>query len=132
MAPFTPIIPDWLDQVKGVDFAPEKALLNSLETWDAGQNWDISDGHELSQALRERTDVLIQNSKTGDRVRVTVFPKHRDERGSIRLDSSTIRTVELCSQPKTQKWRIEIGAAPIEDDVQAAGYQRVFDLLFKP
>ena len=130
VAPFMPVIPSWLDQVSGIDFSQEKALLGNLEKWASGHGWTVTDGEELSHELRARTDVLIR--KNGDRVRVGVMPKNRSDQGMVTLEASTLRTADLVFQAKKGKWRVEIGAAPVEDDVESAGYGRLFSLLFKP
>jgi hypothetical protein len=132
MAPLSLVLPNWLDQVPGIDFSPEKELLRDLETWAATNGWQISDGRELPHELRKRTDVLLDDPVKHRRLRVAVLPKSSNNSGSIRLDASNLRTLELVYQPTKRRWRLEVGSVPLTDDILQQGWSWFTDLAFKP
>src|SRR5580692_8082008 len=102
------VLPGWLDQVPRIDFTPEKSILTQLETWAEEHGWTVSDGGSLPEALRDRTDVLLEHPDGEKRIRVAVLQKSRSGMGLIRLDSSIIRTVELAYIRKLKRWRVEV------------------------
>ena len=126
------VIPQWLDQVEGVDFSPEKEILGELERWAAQDGWDVSDASSLSSDLRQRTDVLIKQPQTQNQMRIAVLPKARRSPGSIRIDASTHRIFELIYQPQQNRWRVETAAVPLSDDLKAAGWSWLTNLAFRP
>lgn len=130
MAPNALILPGWIEEVKGIDFSLEKSLLTDLEGWALENGWAVSRGEGLPESMRRRTDVLLERPG-GDHVRVAILQKMRSNRGFVRLDASTIRTIELEYVPKGKRWRVLIGAIPVEDDIRNMGWQRLIDLLFK-
>ena len=68
------VLPDWLDQVPGVDFAPEKKLLAHMEEWATQNGWDVSDGSNLLPLeLRQRTDVLLSQAGQKRHLRIAVL-----------------------------------------------------------
>jgi len=104
------VLPEWLDQVPTVNFAPEKYLLTQIETWAETHGWMVSDGSQLPLELRQRTDVLLEQ------------PDH-DRR---------IRTVELLYQHKQPQWRVEAGGVRVEDDLLNRGWDWLIRLMFQP
>ena len=123
------IIPKWLDQIPGVDYSPEKQLLTELEDWAIEQGWNVSDGSSLPLELRQRTDVLMEEPEGKKRIRVAVLRK-KGKQGTIRLDASTFRTLELVYRPHARKWRLEVSSVPIAEDIQQKGWNYVADLAF--
>jgi hypothetical protein len=126
------VLPNWLDQVQGVDFTPEKEMLSELEHWASADGWEVSDGRSLSFELRQRTDVLIDQPKSRRRLRVAVLSKSKGSPGAIRIDASTHRIFELVYQPKNRRWRVETAAVPLSDDLQKEGWAWFTNLAFRP
>ena len=112
-----PVLPQWIDQVPGVDFEPEKKLLADLEAWASENGWDVSDGSKLSSELRRRTDVLLEQPEKKRRLRIAVLDKTKRGPGVIRMDASNHRIFELVYQPKAMRWRVETGTVPLTDYV---------------
>lgn len=125
------VLPEWLDDVKKVDFAPEKDLLTQLETWAQANGWIVSDGSNLPLELRQRTDVLLEQPDRDQRMRLAVLRKSRNGRGGIRVDSSNLRTVELLYQSKLPHWRVEAGGVQVEDDLLNRGWAWLIKLMFQ-
>jgi len=125
------IIPAWLDQAQGVDYTPEKQILTNLETWAFEKGWEVTNGSTLPFDLSQRTDVMLKKPNSDRRIRVAILRK-KGNRGSIRLDTSNLRTFELVYRPRAKKWRLEVSAVPLAEDMQAWGWDRLADLAFKP
>src|SRR5205823_8976328 len=83
----TPVLPNWLDQVPGVDFTPEKELLRDLEQWAAKNGWEVSDGSDLPFELRQRADVLLSQPTNERYMRIAVLPKAKRGSGVVRIDA---------------------------------------------
>jgi hypothetical protein len=126
------VLPGWLDQVPTVDYSPEKDLLRELERWAQQNGWNVSDGSKLSIELRQRTDVLLERPSYDQRLRVAVLPKSRSGKGTIRVDASNLRTVELLYQRKQPHWRVEAGGVRVEDDLLRRGWDWLIKLMFQP
>jgi hypothetical protein len=126
------VIPKWLDEVKGVDFSPEKEMLTELESWAYSDGWEVSDGRNLDSELRGRTDVLLERPNERRYMRIAVLPKVSRSPGMIRIDASTHRVFELIYQPKAKRWRVETAAVPLSDDVRASGWNWLTNLAFRP
>ncbi len=126
------VLPAWLDQMPNVSFEGEKALLEQLETWAQKDGWIVSDGDTLPQELRQRTDVLFEHPKSSDRIRLAVLVKSHNGAGSLRLDSSEFRTLELVYQPRKRRWRVIAGNVPIEDDLYNRDWNWLTHLLLAP
>ena len=126
------VLPGWLDQAPAVDFAREKALLEHLETLAQTARWTVSNGSELPQELRQRTDVLFMAPNGEDRIRLAVLPRSRRGAGAIRLDSSALRTLELVYWPRKKGWRVFAGGVPIEDDILQRDWKWLTKLLLAP
>lgn len=126
------VIPQWLDQVEGVDFTPEKEILGKLEQWAVLDGWNVSDASSLSSELRQRTDVLIKDPQNENQMRIAVLPKAKRSPGSIRIDASTYRIFELFYQPQKKRWRVETAAVPLSYDLEEAGWSWLKDFAFRP
>ena len=126
------VLPEWLDQVPTVNFAPEKYLLTQIETWAETHGWMVSDGSQLPLELRQRTDVLLEQPDHDRRIRLAVLRKSRNGVGFIRVDSSNLRTVELLYQHKQPQWRVEAGGVRVEDDLLNRGWDWLIRLMFQP
>ena len=126
------VMPKWLDDVQGVDFAPEKALLDDLEMWAEADGWQVTDGSSLSPDLSRRTDVLIEQPAKRHQMRIAVLPKARRAPGTIRIDTSTYRVFDLVYQPRGKRWRVETAAVPLSDDLKASGWSWLKELAFRP
>lgn len=126
------VLPEWLDQVPTVDFAPEKDLLQQLETWAQANGWIVSDGSNLPLELRQRTDVLLEHPDHNQRLRLAVLRKSRNNVGVIRVDASNLRTIELLYQRKQPHWRVEAGGVRVEDDLLQRGWPWLIKLMFQP
>ncbi|HLV81711.1 MAG TPA: hypothetical protein VKT32_15600 [Chthonomonadaceae bacterium] len=126
------VLPDWLDQVPSVDFAPEKDLLTRPETWAQENGWIVSDGSSLPSELRRRTDVLFQRTDREQAIRLAVLPKSRNGAGEIRLDASSLRTIELVYRRPQRQWRVAVSGVPIADDPSQVGWDGLVDLMFRP
>ena len=126
------VLPRWLDQVKGVDFTPEKEILSVLERWAAEDGWDVSDGSTLPSDLRRRTDVLLNQPKKSLQLRISVLPKAKRSPGMIRIDASSHRIFELIYQPKFNRWRVETSAVPLTDDLKQSGWNWLTVFAFRP
>ena len=109
----TAVIPKWLDTVPGVDFTPEKKLLEDLERWASSDGWTVSDGRSLPESLRQRTDVLLVHQKRDRQLRIAVLPKAKRSPGAVRIDASSLRVFELVYRPKEGQWRVETAAVPL-------------------
>jgi hypothetical protein len=136
----TEILPGWIDQVQGVDFTPEKELLRDLEQWAAAHGWQVSDGKELSSALRQRTDVLLSQPERDRHLRIAVLPKLKRTPGMVRIDATSHepfihRIFELVYQPRRKRWRVETATVPLSDDLRSegcAGWDWLEKLAFRP
>lgn len=131
------VLPDWMDEVEGVDFTPEKELLCELEQWAATRGWKVSDGSSLPTELRQRTDVLLSEDGQQRYLRIAVLPKTRTGPGVVRIDATSHRPFshrifELVYQPKQRRWRVEAATIPLSDDIQRAGWDWLADLAFRP
>ena len=126
------VMPKWLDDAQGIDFAPEKALLDDLEMWAEADGWYVTDGSGLSSELRRRTDVLLENHEEGHQMRIAVLPKAKRAPGTIRIDTSNYRVFELVYQPKSKRWRVETSSVPLSDDLEKAGWRWLRELAFRP
>lgn len=126
------VLPQWLDQVQGVDFGPEKELLSDLETWASGNGWEVSDGSNLSSELRRRTDVLLNQPAKKRYLRIAVLDKTKRGPGVVRIDASNHRIFELVYQPKTRRWRVETATVPLSDDVEKVDWSWLTELAFRP
>ena len=126
------VLPEWLDQVPAVNFAPEKELLTQFETWAQANGWIVSDGGNLPLELRRRTDVLLEQPNLDQRIRLAVLRKSRNGVGVIRVDASNLRTVELLYQRRQPHWRVEAGGVRVEDDLLKRGWAWLIKLLFQP
>ncbi|MFN3649299.1 MAG: hypothetical protein ACK47B_06925 [Armatimonadota bacterium] len=130
------VFPDWIDQVQGVDFTPEKGLLSELEQWAAERGWEVSDGSSLPSELRQRTDVLLSRPGEGRYFRISVLPKSRGSSGQIRLDATSHepfshRIFELIYQSNKKRWRVEVSTVPLADDIRQVGWDWLEDLAFR-
>ena len=125
------VIPTWLDQVSSVNFTPEKHLLTEIESWAETQGWTVSDGAHLPLELRQRTDVAIEKTAEGKRVRLAVLPKGKTSGGEIRVDSSELRTIELFYKAATRRWQVEVSGVVMEEDLHRRGLPWLFDKLFQ-
>src|SRR5689334_5596398 len=95
------VLPDWLDLVPGVDFAPEKEILADFEGWALREGWNVSKGEKLPVELQRRTDVLLEQPSKGWGLRIAILPKpKKTKQGAIRIDASTLRTLELTYQSR--------------------------------
>lgn len=133
----TLVLPEWLDQVRGVDFTPEKELLSDLERWATGNGWEVSDGSSLPSELSRRTDVLLSQPGAERHLTIEVLQKTRRGPSIIRVDAGgnrpfTHRVFELVYQPKHMRWRLETGTVPLSDDIQKEGWDRLVDFAFRP
>jgi hypothetical protein len=126
------VLPGWLDQVRGVDFAQEKQMLSDLERWAIQDNWEVTDGTVLPSDLARRTDVLLRDAKRNRWFRVSVLPKAKGSPGSIRLDASTHRIFELVNLPRKKGWRLETGTVPLKDGfARKDDWDLLVDLAFR-
>ena len=125
------VLPDWLDQAPTINFEPEKAMLTQIENWAQQNGWTVSDGHSLPLAIRQRTDVLLERPDLDQRVRIAVLRKSKRGVGVIRLDASTLRTLELVFQPKKKFWRVEIEGVPLDDRLLENGLDPLFTMMFR-
>ena len=126
------VLPEWLDQVQGTDFSPEKEMLSTIEEWAGQDGWRISRGETLPSELRSRTDVLMQEPDGPRHFRIAVLPKAKGGAGAIRIDASTHRVFELLYQPRTRRWRLETSSVPLSDDIRERGWSGLMDLAFRP
>jgi hypothetical protein len=126
------VIPEWLDQVQGVDFTPEKELLTDMEVWAGRNGWDVSDGSKLPSELKRRTDVFLDQPDRERHLRVAVLPTINKGPGMIRIDASSHRVFELVYQPRARGWRIETAAVPLTDPKPKVDWNVLIDLAFKP
>jgi len=126
------VLPEWIDQVPKVDYAPEKTLLTDLEMWAEQNGWTVNDGSKLPHELRQRTDVLLEMPNSNRRVRVAILRKSPHGVGVIRMDSSNLRTIQLVYRRTQRQWRVEAGDIPIEDNLLERGWGWLLDLMFKP
>jgi hypothetical protein len=126
----TPVLPDWLDQVP-VNYEPEKELVAEVEKMAEQNGWTVSNGESLPSELRQRTDVLFEQSKPKRNIRLAILPKGRRGIGMIRLDASNLRTVELVYQPRKKRWRVEAGGVFIEDDLLKHDWDWLIERLFR-
>jgi hypothetical protein len=136
LASMNAVLPDWIDQVPGVDFTPEKDLLRNLEQWAAENGWEVSDGSSLPSDLRHRTDVLLSRPGNGRHLRIAVLPKSRSSRGLVRIDATrdrpfSNRTFELVYQPRHNRWRVEAATIPLDDNIIEKGWDWLADLAFR-
>ena len=125
------VLPDWLDQVPTINFEPEKEMLTRIENWAQEKGWIVSDGQSLPRELRQRTDVLLEKPDLDQRVRIAVLQKSKRGAGAIRLDASTLRTLELVFQPKGKFWRVEIEGVPLDDRLLDNGLDPLFAMMFR-
>jgi hypothetical protein len=125
------LLPDWLDQVEGVDFTPEKEILSDLEQWASADGWEVSDGSALPSEFRKRTDVLLDEPNKKRQLRIAVLPKAKRGPGMIRIDASSHRIFELVYQPRKQRWRVETAAVPLSDDLREQGWTWLTQLAFR-
>ena len=126
----TEVLPDWLDQVPNISFLPEKELLSNFEAWALEHGWTVTDGSTLPHELRQRTDVLLENTEQNQRIRLAVLPKSRKGAGAIRLDAN-LRTLELLYRPKERHWRVEVGGIRIADDLMEKGWEWLVNLVYQ-
>jgi hypothetical protein len=124
------VLPDWLDQIDGIDFSPEKDLLGRVQLWAEQHGWIANRGENLPAELRQRTDVLLEKPDENRRVRLAVLRKAGSGGGEVRVDSSDLITVELIYQRGADRWLVEIGGARVEDDLYARGLNWLFTLIF--
>ena len=126
------MLPQRLDENQGVDFTLEKALLVDFEDWAAVHGWSVSDGSQLPHELSQKTDVLLDQQQ-GKRVRIAVLPKSKGSPGTIRVDATpSFRSFELVYQPRKKRWRVEVAAVPVIDDIAQEGWDRLEDFAFRP
>jgi len=126
------VLPTWLNEVRGVDFAQEKQMLSDLESWASQDNWEISDGSPLPSELARRTDVLLRDAKRDRWFRVSVLPKAKGSPGSIRIDASSHRIFELVNMPRKKGWRLETGTVPLKDGfARKDDWDLLVDLAFR-
>ncbi len=97
-----------------VNFDPEKQLLEQFELWAQENGWEVSDGSELSLFLQKRTDVLLAHPQLDRQIRLSVLPKNRGSAGTIRVDASNLRTVDLVYFPRKSQWRVEAAGMRVE------------------
>ena len=131
------VLPAWLEQTPGVDYSPEIDLLIQFETWAQANGWTVSDGSSLPSELRQQTDVLLEqrNDLFGGTliIQLAVLRKtRRSKGGAIRVDASSLRTVEFLYQRKQPHWRVEAGGVRVEDDLLKRGWGWLVHLLFMP
>lgn len=126
------VLPNWLDQVQGVDFTPEKKMLSELEAWAAADGWEVSNGSSLPSELRQRTDVLLTQPERRQHMRIAVLPKSKRGSGSIRIDSSSHRVFDLVYLPRKKSWRVETASVPLSDDLRKQGWNWLTQLAFRP
>lgn len=126
------VLPAWLDQTPTVNFAPKKELLTQLEIWAQGDGWTVSDGSSLPSELRQRTDVVLERPDPNQRMRLAVLRKSRNGVGIIRVDASSLRTVELLYQRRQPHWRVEAAGVRVEDDLLKRGWLWLVKLMFQP
>jgi hypothetical protein len=129
------VMPNWIDEVQGVDFTPEKRLLHDLEQWASQHGWEVSDGSSLPSELRQRTDVLLSRPDQKRYLRIAVLPKSRGSSGRVRIDAInhhpfSHRIFELLYQPKGQRWRVEVATVPLSNDIQEEGWDWLAKLAF--
>src|SRR5436305_1568882 len=103
------VLPEWLDQVPGIDFTPEKELLSDLEEWASRNGWEVSDGSSLPSELSRRTDVLLSQPRGERRLSIAVLPKTRRGPSIIRIDATSHRpfshrSFELVYQQRHKRW----------------------------
>lgn len=131
------VIPDWIDQVQGVDFTPEKELLLDLERWAVAKGWTVSNGSDLPSELRQRTDVLLAAPDGQRYLRIAVLPKTRRAPGVVRIDATSHRgfshrIFELVYQPPQNRWLVEAATIPLSDDLRTEGWDWLENLAFRP
>lgn len=126
------VLPNWLDQSPKVNYTSEKDMLSQFQTWAEDNGWVVSDGSKLPIALRQRTDVLLEQPDQNQRIRLAVLRKSRSNVGRIRVDSSNLRTVELIYQRKQPNWRVEAGGVRVEDDLINRGWAWLINLMTQP
>jgi hypothetical protein len=130
------VLPEWLDQVPGVDFTPEKELLTHLEEWASQNDWEVSDGSSLLRELSRRTDLLLSQADQERHMRVAVLPKERRGPGRIRIDATSDRVFshrifDLVHVPKQGRWRVELATLPLIEDIRKEGWDRLVELAFR-
>ena len=126
----TLVLPAWLDQVQ-VNYEPEKELVAKVEKMAQQNSWIVSNGESLPFELRQRTDVLFEQSIPKRNIRLAILPKSRHGSGMIRLDASNLRTIELVYQPKKKSWRVEAGGVFIDDDLLKHDWDWLIERLFR-
>ena len=126
------VLPEWIDQVRDVDFEPEKNLLTDMETWARNNGWEVNDGRSLSLELRRRTDILLVQPQRKRHLRIAVLPKTKKGPGVIRMDASNHRVFELIYQPRTRLWRVETAAVPLSEASEKVDWAWLFNLAFRP
>ena len=132
------VVPAWLQQIPGVNYQPEIDLLTQFEEWAQENGWSVSDGSSLPPELCQQTDVLLEQRNNDQGVllsiRLAVLRKARGSKkgGAIRVDASTLRTVEFLYQRRQPQWRVEAGGVRVEDDLLKRGWDWLVHLLFLP
>ena len=133
----TVVLPEWVDQLKGVDFTAEKELLRDLEQWAVQHGWEVSDGSSLQEDLRRRTDVLLSQNEGKRYLRIAVLPKSKGGVGRIRMEAIDYdpfihRTFDLIYQRRYRRWRVEVATVPLSNDLGNDGWDWLAKLAFSP
>ncbi len=127
------VIPEWLDETSKIKYENEKSMLEAIELYAQDDGWKVSDGSDLSPFMRQRTDVLLEDTKEESSLRLAVLVKSSNNRGMIRVDASYLLTVVLVYQGKKPIWRVEAAGIRVLDNfmMDSAGWKWLVNLLFQ-